>query len=398
LVIGNKPQNRLFYIDSLKILLSIFVVLHHCARAYGPWGFWYFKEPVSELSAWFIPFFATNAGFLMAFFFFLSAYFMPGSYDRKGPKEFMNDRIRRFLYPLLFFVLFIMPIQMFVHYSIARPYGSIGFGEYFIQIYLGFGDQPPNWAGPYWPDIQLGHIWFLEHLLLYGLGYRILRGCARQSQTPVTSNTKLNSVPSPLQIIGAILGIIIISFTIRIFSPLNDWQGLLYFIQIEIAHLPLYFFWVLVGVFAYRNNWVMNFPTKSGRAWFIIGLIGAIGIYFLHGFIPIDYNSISGGLTYPALLYCVWETITSFGLIIGIVVIFRDRLNNPSRFVGKLGPLTYLVYLVHVPIVLAVQIALGPLQMVVGWKFVIVALCAIPGSFAVSGVLRRIPYIRRNLS
>jgi glucans biosynthesis protein C len=389
---SQSKSNRLYYMDYLKILMTLLVVIHHIARAYGPWGFWYYKEPPSSLIPGFIPFFAINAGFLMSFFFFLSGFFMGGSYDRKGPKGFAQDRNRRFLVPLMIFVLIIMPIQMYTHYIFVRNYASIPFFEYYGQFYLGFGEQPSDWAGPYWPDIQLGHIWFLEHLLFYGLFYQIWRRI--QAQKGTTPALKLSprteiSVPSDKVIMVTLIFLIGITFCIRIISPLNKWIGLFEFIQIEFAHLPHYIAFLFFGIAAYRHHWIDQISKRRGYIWLSIGIITALIMYLIYAIAPFDYDLIVGGVTWASLLYTSWETVLLFSLVIGILVLFREKWNVPNESWQKVSNTTYLVYLIHVPIILCFQYLFARVLFPTSVKFIIVAICSIPIIFLIAWWLKK---------
>ena len=73
-------KGRLYFLDNLKVALTMLVVTHHAGQPYGGSnGFWYFKsEQTTNLG----PFFAVNAAFFMTLFFMISGYFLPASYDR----------------------------------------------------------------------------------------------------------------------------------------------------------------------------------------------------------------------------------------------------------------------------------------------------------------------------
>jgi peptidoglycan/LPS O-acetylase OafA/YrhL len=81
-------------------------------------------------------------------------------------------------------------------------------------------------------------------------------------------------------------------------------------------------------------------------------------------------------------------------MCIGLMVLFRERLNRQGRLARDLAASTYAVYLLHVPVLVALQYgighgALGPLM-----KFFVVTLVAVPATFAISGALRRAPLAR----
>ena len=77
------------------------------------------------------------------------------------------------LIPLVIFVLIIIPIEQYLFYINFWGYEQITFFNYYLDIYLGFGEKPIGWTGPSWPDIQMAHLWFIEHLLFYGAFYSL---------------------------------------------------------------------------------------------------------------------------------------------------------------------------------------------------------------------------------
>ena len=44
---STKPRTRLFYLDNLRIYLTILVILHHAALAYGGAGNWDVIDPAN---------------------------------------------------------------------------------------------------------------------------------------------------------------------------------------------------------------------------------------------------------------------------------------------------------------------------------------------------------------
>src|SRR5476651_672498 len=90
-------SDKLFYIDNIKLLLTVLVILHHTFITYGASGGWYFTQKTSLMVA-LIPmtvFVSVNQSFFMGFFFFLSAYFAGPSFDKKGSARFVADRLSR---------------------------------------------------------------------------------------------------------------------------------------------------------------------------------------------------------------------------------------------------------------------------------------------------------------
>ena len=97
-----KTVGRLFFIDNIRVFLTILVLLHHLMIVYAHSGDWIYTEGqpdfvASALGSWFC---ATNQAYFMGLFLLISAYFVPGSYDRKGAWTFFKDRLIRLGIPL----------------------------------------------------------------------------------------------------------------------------------------------------------------------------------------------------------------------------------------------------------------------------------------------------------
>src|SRR5680860_416327 len=110
-------KSRLVYIDNLRIFLISLVVLHHLSITYGAPGGWYYNEsqaglPEAVPMAMFV---ATNQAFFMGMFFFISAFFVVPSLQRKGTGEFLKDRLIRLGIPLLVFFFLLNPLTIFIH-------------------------------------------------------------------------------------------------------------------------------------------------------------------------------------------------------------------------------------------------------------------------------------------
>ena len=119
-LITEQPK-KIFYIDNLKVILIILVVLHHTFITYGAPGGWYYMQKTTHQGA-LIPmtlFVAVNQSFFMGFFFFLSAYFIRPSYQKKGASRFVKDRLIRLGIPLIFYSFINNHLRQFInhHYN-----------------------------------------------------------------------------------------------------------------------------------------------------------------------------------------------------------------------------------------------------------------------------------------
>ena len=91
------------------------VVLHHLIITYGAPGDWYYNENDGN-GFYMIPFamfVSTNQAFFMGMFFLISAYFVPRSYNRKGIRVFLKDRLLRLGIPVAIYFFIISPLTIY---------------------------------------------------------------------------------------------------------------------------------------------------------------------------------------------------------------------------------------------------------------------------------------------
>lgn len=370
---------RLYFLGHLKVALTILVILHHIGQPYGPTGgFWYFEDDLSFPLLG--PFFRVNASFFMGLFFLVSGYFMPGSLDRKGTGAYLKDRLVRLGIPMLTLFLTLPPALLYTHYVQIRG-GSLPFWQYITQIYLGAGPRPAGLVSPSWPELQFGHLWFVEHLLVYAVCYALGRALWK-GRGARPGNTI--APPGDGAVALFILALSAVTLLIRIWFPIDRWIGFLGFIQAEPAHVPQYLSFLIIGAVAYRNDWLRTFPAARGLRWLWVGLALSL--------VPPVVTMMKWEV--PGPVDVLWECSFAVAIAIGLMTCFRERLNGASRLMEWMGANAFAAYLIHVPIVVALQYALAPAALGALVKFLIVSAIGVPLTFGLSALLRRIPAVR----
>jgi surface polysaccharide O-acyltransferase-like enzyme len=372
-------KKRLFYIDNIRIYLTVLVILHHVAVAYGGSGGWPLKEtPTDAISPIiFLMFNAINQSYFMSFFFILAGYFTPRSLERKGPTSFIKGRLVRLGTPMLFFVVILAPVTYWVVANFANNL-DIPFSEIWSDVTTFTTLQ----------NISFGHLWFLEALLLFALGYVIYR---RTRESPIILYE--NGFPPNKIIVYCISVLSIVTFIVRIWFPIGVWMFSLAFGQI--TH---YVFGFFVGILAYRGDWFGNLSRSQVKFWGKVALVNTIilpvaFVLFSSG----DLNAFLGGLTWQSLFISTWESISFLSISIWLLAFFRDRFSGHSRVLSWMSPNVFAAYIFHQIVVVLVMIPF--LQFI--WpsvlKFMLVSLISVPSSFLFSAAIRKIPYVNRVL-
>lgn len=374
--------NRLYYLDNVKVYLTLLVVAHHAGQPYGQTGgFWYFEtEQTVNLGR----FFSVNAAFFMSLFFLISAYFLPASLNRKGAIQYMKDRLIKLGIPLVVGFLIIMPMLLYAYYLNFRDYSHIDFFDYYTNIYLGFGGIPDNWTGPTFPDMQFGHLWFIEHLLLYSFLY-----CVFVSISKVLNIRFSLGMLTNLKVLLLISMVGTLTFLVRIWYPFDHWEGLLGFIQIEYAHSPQYISAFMFGILAFKNNWLEQIQNKIGLIWLLVGAV-FVSLRYFTNLIPFE----QGGINSESFIYSFVETFICFGVGIGLLYLFGKMANYSNKLLQILSSNSYSVYIFHVPILVIIQYAFETVPLDPFSKFLVVTILGISFSYLLSYFIRKWSVIR----
>jgi glucan biosynthesis protein C len=385
---------RLLYVDNVRTLLMIMVILWHMAVTYGAPGFWPYQEgPADQLTGLvFTLFSAINGPYVLGFFFLITGYFSPGAYDRRGPGPFLRTRITRLGIPLLIYVFLIDPL---IHYAIrVSGWGltlSLGaFWEYWRQHVSNYRMYGPG----------VGPMWFVELVLIfvvaYGLG-RLVAGYVRGS-TRNAHRSEGIGVPSntTIGIFAFCLGVII--FVMRIWLPINSYFEPL---GLPMAYVPQYVALFFVGVIAYRGDWFQRISVATGKLWLGIVLLLILVLFpilfALSGALEGNTDAVIGGLTWQSFAFSVWEEFICVGMIIVLLVWFRERFNRQGAVAKAMSDSTYAVYFIHAPVLVFLALALRGVTLYPLLKFALVAPVAVALCFVLAYLLRLVPGLRRIL-
>jgi len=373
---SNNDKPRLLYIDNLRILLTILVILLHLSIGYGAPGDWYYNEDgqIGTVSSIVMTLFvALNQAFFMGFFFMLSSYFSPGSLERKGAKLFLMDRLKRLGIPMLFYAFVLNPL---LEYALAVFYGFDGsFWQALSEGYL--------------RSISVGPTWFVEALLLFAI-LHVLWHSVNPSM-PARAESK---APGNGAIMLFAMGLGLITFVVRIWLPVGWWLEPLHF---QLAHFPQYIALYIMGIVAYQRNWFGELTNVQGRTWLwvTVGLIILFPVIFVAGgALQGNLDPFIGGLHWQSLAYSIWEEVMCMAVVVTLLVWYRNRFNDQGKIGRAMSSAAYATYIVHAPIITLLALALSGIKLDLTLKFVLVAPAAVAVSFLAGYLVKKLPVAR----
>jgi len=377
--------SRLLFIDNIRVFLTILVILHHLMVTYTGTGSWMYTEGRQDfasgaLGTWFQ---IVNQAYFMGLFLLISAYFVPGSYDRKRAGRFLKDRLIRLGIPLAVYSWILSPLLVYwfnrVKEGVSLPWWQYLPGLKFEAV------------------IGSGPLWFVETLLIFSVVYvgwrRWIQRVARPRAPSSTVDARFpgNGV---IALFALLLGIV--SFGVRLWRPVG-WNFTP--LNLQFPFFAQYIALFIVGLIAYRRNWFLGLPEATGRLWLAIGIVMILLFWplALGGGMDKSTEPFRGGWHWQAFAYALWESFTCLGMCIGLIYLFRRNVHRQGALARFLVPNAYTAYIIHGVVITVAALAVRNVMVYPLLKWALVALVTVPLCFGLSHLIRKIPYTDRVL-
>jgi hypothetical protein len=361
---------HVFFLENLKVFLTILVVLHHAAITYGADGGWFYQEvkhTVLPDSVILTMFAATNQSFFMGLFFFISGCFVATSLAKKTARQFLMDKLIRLGIPVLLFVVLIYPLTIWVGYY---PFTFASFTTDFPRLLT---------------DIKLEHTgpaWFVAVLLIFNL-------IALVFKSPLIKLSQTKKTITGLQCLIIAFAIGAISFATRLVFP----DGFVV-LNVQLSYMPQYVFYFFAGVVLSKTGVTKLAESQKIMPWLIPSLV-LLGILTAAVSILLATEPFRGGTNPYSIFYSFTQGFQSVGFSLVCLILFYRRSNQSPWWGGYPARAAYGAFFIHALVLVALTIALKPLVMAPILKFLLLGLLGVPASFVCGYWLTRLPLLRR---
>lgn len=144
-------------LDWLRVAGMVLVFSIHVAQPYNPWDFWHIQSP--ERTKWLGAFVLVLAPWVMPLFMLLAGASTAYALRKRTNLEYVEERVRRILLPLILAILVVVPPQVYLERRLRGQFG----GSY-VEFYPHFFDGLYP-AG----NFSWHHLWFLGYLFAFAL-------------------------------------------------------------------------------------------------------------------------------------------------------------------------------------------------------------------------------------
>ncbi|MGV7218201.1 acyltransferase family protein [Bradyrhizobium sp. UFLA05-112] len=361
---------RLHALDAVRGFALLLGIVLHATLSFvpAPTRFWVIQDtqPSTTLA---LLFFVIHV-FRMTTFFVMAGFFAHMSFHRRGPRDFIADRLHRIGLPLLVgWPIIFAAMAAVTIWASAFPHGGPVSGS--------------PWP-PALPKFPLAHFWFLYVLLeLYAATLLLRGGIVRLDRT---GRFRAGVDRLIAHLMGSRLAPLLLALPIGVALSLDPkWIGWFGVRTPDQSFLTNAQALISYGV-AFGFGWLLHRQIDllgTLRTRWLSNLVAAVILIAISFVLTLVLSSpaaralpVSVGTIRLASAICyapaIWTTTFA---IIGLALRFLSGFSPARRY---LADASYWLYLIHMPIVMALQVVVSQLDWAWPFKFAAILVVAIP--------------------
>ncbi|MBR0881155.1 acyltransferase family protein [Bradyrhizobium liaoningense] len=377
-------SERLHALDALRGGALLLGIVLHAAMSFVPATprFWFIQDTHPSLLLGLLTF--TIHVFRMTTFFLMAGFFARMSFHRRGTQGFVRDRLQRIGLPLVIgWPILFTPMSLIAIWASHFPNGG----------------WSRSWP-PVLPNFPLAHLWFIYVLLELYVAMLLLRGAfvwldASGTWRVVIDRVFAGIMRSPLAPLALAIPIGIAFCLdqrwINVMGVRTPDQSLITNAQAWIGFGSAF----AVGWLLHRQVDLLRLIERRWLPHVLLAVVLILISFVLAGVMlsapgtPKLSVSFATLRLVSAILYAPAIWISTFA-VLGLALRFMSGFSPTRRY---LADASYWLYLIHMPIVMVLQVALSQLDWPGLVKFAIILVVAIPPMLASYHLMVRFTFI-----
>lgn len=347
-------KNRLYFIDYIRVFAFLLLIFFHSALPFVNYNWEVKNEQKSEILLSIVLWFHQ---WRLPLLFFISGAGIYFSLKTRNILTFTLERFRRLFIPLVFAMLFTIPIQVYVEYlQKGRVTGSY------------FDFYPSVWEFVPYPQGSLtwSHMWFIVYLLTFIL-----------LLIPIFSILKIKMIEKYKDRLSNILSskyLIFLVFLIQYYiyyqfylkypeqgSLVEDW----FVFNSSITYL------ILGYLLASSNQFWEN--CERYRKLFLSLAVVTSTILFINFYLP---NALPKKEGMDAQVYFLIDALQIWSIIMCIIGYAKKYINSTSNILQYLNQAVFPFFIIHQTIIVAVGYWIVKLNASILTKYVLLSICS----------------------
>ncbi len=347
-------KNRLYFIDHIRVFAFLLLILFHSALPFVNYNWEVKNEQKSEILLSIVLWFHQ---WRLPLLFFISGVGIYFSLKTRNILKFILERFRRLFIPLVFAMLFTIPIQVYVEYlQKGRVTGS------YFEFY------PSVWNFVPYPDGSLtwSHMWFIVYLLTFIL-----------LLIPLLSILKIKIIEKYKDSFSNVLSskyLIFLVFLIQYYiyyqfylkypeqgSLVEDW----FVFNSSISYL-------ILGYLLASSNQFWDNCERYRKISLSLAVVTSI-ILFINYYLP---NALPKKEGMDAQVYFLLDALQIWSIILTIIGFTKKHLNNSSSILQYLNQAVFPFFIIHQTIIVSIGYWIVKLKVSILTKYLLLSICS----------------------
>lgn len=340
-------------IDWIRVSVVFMLFPFHTARVFDGWEPFYVKDTINDFSTWFVG----SLGFWMMSLLFVTAGFSAcHALQRRSRNEFLLERTRKLLIPLILGLVLIVPVQGYIAQLRLVPHYDNYFA--FLSDYFTNFKDLSGYTGGFTP----AHLWFILFLFVISLVLMPLMNILLQKTYPAGAR-------SARWILSGFLPMTVADFLPDIGGKNPFLYGLLFLFGFILAQ-------DLKGLVFLKKGFPIVLPIGAS----LIPL-------YLYAMSAIEWSDASLA---ARLGMDVLKNLCAWFMIIGLIGFADKTFQHASGLLLYLNKVSYPVYILHQSVLVVCAYFVVGTGFSPGFKFMGVMILSLLVSVSLVEVYRRI--------
>lgn len=343
---------RLYFIDFLRIIAFLLLIFFHSAMPFVDYN-WEVKNEEKSAILWSIVLWFHQ--WRLPLLFFISGVGISYSLRNRSVFQFLTERLKRLFIPLVFAMLFTIPIQVYVEY-LQKGRIDMNYFEFYPSVweFIPYPDGSLTWS----------HMWFVVYLIAFILILIPLFLLMKIRALEAIKIKFANYLSSPFLIYAAVL-LIYNNYDLYFFrypeqgNLIDDW----FVFNSSLTYLLLGY--LLSGDVAFWDN-----CERYRKVYFSVALI--VGLYlFINYFLSNNVPKTNG---LQAQVYFALNSIQIWSIILTAIGFAKKYLNKQSNWLKYLNQAVFPFFIIHQTIIVALGFWVVKLNLSIFPKYLILTL------------------------
>jgi surface polysaccharide O-acyltransferase-like enzyme len=325
--------NRQSYLDWLRMIAIIGVLLFHSAMPFAAEEGWHIKN--KENSSLFTEFNFFLSRFRMPLLFFISGAISYFILLKKNAFEFIRMRFHRLIIPLLFGMLVIVPPQIYMERL------TQGFSGNYFDFYPRIFDWEPYPKG----NTSWHHLWFILYLFIYNLIAAPFFVWMLSDKGKLWMN-RFQWLANGKWIYILILPGTIVYTSLSVQFPqtndlIHDW-----------ASLPYWFLFLLVGFICIAHQPFIESLERNRRFSLLFAFITIICVNYFRWNDKEPWDTLSNWESDPrTYFFLALYPLTAWLWVLALIGYGKKYINRTHRILNYVNEAVYPFYILHQTII-----------------------------------------------